>query len=208
MEESNPVAGENVFSVGVGGASSAKEGRSEGLEFFDGVQIGGALFGYKAAVQITADADVFGVAGDLADMVDVVDDGFEGGGVLLWGGLSWNPAGEQHPGVKGDSDDGASLDEKADLWVVELALVRRGGTAGGMTGPNGAVEKFETFLKIFVCEVSDVENDSHLIHFVEKVSSTGGEDSFGIRAGGVDSSSIMRKTNGAKAVGIGFGQVV
>lgn len=77
--------------------------------------------------------------------------------------------------------------------------MRREGAAVGMAGPNGAVEAFETFLKSFVCEVSDVKNDSHLVHFVEKVSSAIGEASFGVCAGGVGSGSIVRKANGAEA---------
>ena len=114
VEEANPVLGKNVFDVGVGVASLAEEG-SEGLEFFNGVQIGGALFGSKAAVQIAPDADVIGIAGDLTDMVDVADDGFKGGEVLLRGGLARNPTGDQHSGVEGDSDDGVALNELADL---------------------------------------------------------------------------------------------
>ena len=49
VEEANPVLDENVFGVGVGVAASAEEG-GEGLQFFNGVQIGGALFGSKASV--------------------------------------------------------------------------------------------------------------------------------------------------------------
>ena len=49
VEEANPVFRENVFGVGVGVAASAEEG-GEGLKFFNGVQIDGALLGSKAAV--------------------------------------------------------------------------------------------------------------------------------------------------------------
>lgn len=80
--------------------------------------------------------------------------------------------GEQHSGVEDDSDD-------------VVALVGCDGAAVGMAGPNGAVEAFEAFLESFVCEVSDVEDSSHLVHFVEKASSAGCEVSFGICAGGV-----------------------
>ena len=67
-----------------------------------------------------------------------------------------------------------------------------------MAGPNGAVEAFEALSESFVREVSDVKDDSHLVHFVEKVSSAVSKASFGICAGGVGSGSIVRKANGAE----------
>lgn len=129
------------------------------MEFFKGVQIGGALFGSKAAVQIAADSDVVG-------------DGLEGGEVLL-------------RRICSESSRGSNIRALRTIPMTALALVGCDGAAVGMAGPNGAVEAFEAFLESFVCEVSDVENSSHLVHIVEKASSAGCEVSFGICAGGV-----------------------
>ena len=65
------------------------------------------MFGSKASVHIAADADVFGVAGDLADMVD---DFFKRERAFVEGDFPGIQPGEQHPSVEGDFDDGAPLD--------------------------------------------------------------------------------------------------
>ena len=50
-----------------------------------------------------------GVAGELADVIDVVDDGLERDAGAIRRRLAAHPAGHQHPGVEGRADDGAAL---------------------------------------------------------------------------------------------------
>ena len=57
----------------------------------------------------------------------------------------------------------------------------REGAAVGMVCSNGTLETFEAFLESFVCGVSDVEDSSYLVHFLQpeatNAASTPGGDS-------------------------------
>ena len=58
------------------------------------------------------------VAGDLADVIDVVDDRLERHAGGLRRRFAADPAGHHHPGVERRADDRAALDQPLDLIVA------------------------------------------------------------------------------------------
>ena len=79
-------------------------------EIGDAVEIHGRLFRSVTAIKIGADADVSGVACDLADVIDVLADLFHLQVEVLWLGAMMRPAVNHHDGVKCHADHGASFD--------------------------------------------------------------------------------------------------
>ena len=73
--------------------AARREQRGEPGQIGDGVEVGRALFAAEPAVEIGADAAVAGVAGDLADVIDVIADGLERDAGALGRRLAADPAG-------------------------------------------------------------------------------------------------------------------
>src|SRR5262249_47585422 len=73
FEEAQPVAVKDGGDVGGRVAAGLKKG-GKFLQIGDGIELGGDLFGPEAAVEVGSDGDVIAVAGDLADVVNVVGD--------------------------------------------------------------------------------------------------------------------------------------
>ena len=126
--------------AGVGVAAAGQDLRQL-LEVGDPIQADGGLLGAEAAVEVAADRGVAAVAGELADVVDVVGDGLEADDLAR--GLAPDPAGREHPGVEGRADDGAALDQEADLLVAELPAVGDQGPAVVVAGQHRAAEDVE-----------------------------------------------------------------
>src|SRR4051812_29973750 len=66
-------------------------------------QLARRLFVAKAAVEIGAQGSMSGIAGKLAEMVDVIGERGQGYDIAL--SLSADPVGVEHPGVEGDAND-------------------------------------------------------------------------------------------------------
>ena len=75
-EEPQPVAVKHVVDR-IGGIAATCQNRVEFLQVAYAIEPGGGLLGAIAAVQVAADGRVVGVAGELADVVDVVGYGIE-----------------------------------------------------------------------------------------------------------------------------------
>ena len=82
-----------------------------------------------------------GVAGDLADVVDVVDQPIERHARVLRGAPPPLPARHDHPGVERNANHGAPLDQRADLIVGELPVVRHERAAVGVARPHRSAER-------------------------------------------------------------------
>ena len=82
-----------MASIVAGRIAAAGEDGVELLEVGDPIEADGDLLGAEAAVEVAADGGVPGVAGELADVVDVVGDGFEPDHLAR--GLAPDPAGER-----------------------------------------------------------------------------------------------------------------
>ena len=80
-------------------------------EVRNAVQVGDGLLGAEGAVEIAADPDVPRVAGDLADAVDVIDDGVERHAGPVGRRLATDPTRHEHPGVERGADHGAAADQ-------------------------------------------------------------------------------------------------
>ena len=62
--------------VGWGISSSGEHVRKQ-LQVGDGFKVVGALFLAKSAIEVGADADVQGISGNLANMIEVIDQYFK-----------------------------------------------------------------------------------------------------------------------------------
>ena len=89
-----------------------------------------------AAVEVAADADMVGVAGQFADVDDVVDEIVERDDLGLR--LALDPPRVDHPCVEGSADDTATGDDGRNLLVGELAAARDQGAAVVVARQHGA----------------------------------------------------------------------
>ena len=180
----------------------------QSLQVGDGVEIRGALLASEAAVEVGADAAMAGVAGELADVVDVLDHFLELELRGFGGGLSANPAGDHHPRIERRADDGAATEEFLELIVGELAVVRRQGAGIGVAGPDGSVEDVERFAEARVAEVRGVEDDLQPIHFRQKFASARADAAFGVGTEGVGAGAVVGGAKGAQSIGVAAFEVL
>ena len=73
-------------------------------------EVDDGLLGAEGAVEIAADAGVARVAGDLADVIDVVDERCRASRRPLAASSCRAPSRHQHPGVERRADDRATAD--------------------------------------------------------------------------------------------------
>ena len=147
----------------VGGVVTALLEQSGQLgEVGDGFEIGRGLLGAKAAVEIGADAAVACGAGELADVVNVIDHRVERDTGGLRCGLATHPAGSEHPGIECGTDDGIALGQREDHVVAELTIVRDEGAAVMMAGPDGAVVKFQRLPEGIVTKMRGIKDHAEL----------------------------------------------
>src|SRR5688572_12397488 len=144
-----------------------------------------------------------GVAGQLADMIQVIDQPLQDQAGGLRCRLAANPAGHHHPGIQSAADDGLSLDEGFDLFVGELAIVGHESATIGMTGPEATLKEIERLPKTFVAEMRHIENDAQPLHLREQFASARTETARGVRALRVNSRTIMRRPQGAESLRVG-----
>ena len=74
-------------------------------EVGDGFEVEGGLVFSEAAVEVGADADMVGVACELADVIHVVHDVGNLDAGFFGSGHTADPAGGHHPGVEGGTAD-------------------------------------------------------------------------------------------------------
>src|ERR1043166_2679261 len=130
-------------------------------------QIHRRLLAAKSAVEIGANARIPSAASDLANVIDVLDKLFQFQSNGLRGGLMTNPIRNHHPRIERCADDPTALRERLDLFVVQLALMRREHAAVGMACPPPAPIKNHPFPDCLVGEMRDVENETEPIHLAQ-----------------------------------------
>ena len=198
-QDAEEVAGKDALDVGLAPPAGAEMvGQLEDVG--DGLDLAGCLLVAEGSVEVGADANVPCGAGDLGDVVGVFGDVPEAGSGGFRGALAADPAGDDHPRVEGEADDGVALGEEAEVFVGELALMRDEGAAEVVAGPDGAVEEIEGFHEAFVAEVGDVEEDAEALHLAEEVASAGVEAAGGGGALRIDAGTVMGGANGSEAV--------
>ena len=85
------------------------------------IQVVWRLLSPVAAIQVGPNRDVAAVAGQLANIVDVVN--HVGHGYVFVGGVAHNPAGLEHPGIKGGPNHPIPLKNSVELVITELTLM-------------------------------------------------------------------------------------
>ena len=106
----------------------------------DRIQVHWGLFAAKCAVEIRAAAGVTRVAGDLANVINVVNDSLQLQTDRFRRRFPANPARHHHPGIERRANYRASLDQCLDLFVAELATVRHQRAAVLMARPDSTVK--------------------------------------------------------------------
>src|SRR6266540_3340529 len=142
-QQPQPVAMHHRGDIIRGVATRSQQSRQL-LKIGDRVEIERRLLATKAAIEISADRHMAAVASQLADMVDMIDDiaqrdSWVGGDVAR----SDHPGRPDHPGVERRADHPVARDNRADLLVVELALVRHQRAAVVVAGDHRAAITFE-----------------------------------------------------------------
>ena len=169
---------------------------AELLQVGDGVQIAGALLAPKPAVQVAADGGVMAVAGELADVVDVIDD--VGQCDLLVRGVPNDPPRLQHPGVECDADHTIALHDGVQLLVPELALVGDQGPAVVVAGEHGAGVAIHGLPECGVRKVREVEDYAQPVHLCEQRLAQWPEAAICRRAARVAPRAIVRRSQDAQ----------
>ena len=119
------------------------------------------LLGSVTAIEIGADPDVGGSAEKLTVVIEMVGQGLERClGLVTFGCDATLPAGDNHPYVEGEADDGAALGQSLYLIVGELARVIDKSPTIMVARPDGALKEIEGLPKGLVAEVGGVENET------------------------------------------------
>jgi hypothetical protein len=205
-EEAEEVFAEDAGDVVLAVAAGAEEG-GDFLEVGDRLEVERGLLGAEGAVEVAAEADVAGVADELAVVIDVIDESGEVELRRLRGGLATYPVWHHHPRVEADADDGAAGGEGAELVVGELALVRDERAGIMVTGPDRAAVAVEGLPEAVVAEVGDVEDEAEVIGGAEEIEAARGEGAGGTGALRVDAGAVVRGAEGAEAIGVGAREV-
>src|SRR2546429_6533300 len=99
-------------------------------------------------------------ARDLANMVDMLDDFLQGQTRALRRRLLAHPAGDQHPGIQRRANHRAALDERLDLLVAELPIVRHERATILVACPHRTGEQIKRFPEAVIAEMCHVEYDA------------------------------------------------
>ena len=134
----------------------------------DGLEVRGRLFASERAVEIAADADVPRAAGDVADVVDVIDERLERHAGSLRRRHAALPARIEHPRVQRDADHRAARGQRANLVVAELAVVRHQRAAVVVAGPDAPAEGVERFPEAVVAQVGGVQDEPEAVHLLQQ----------------------------------------
>ena len=164
----------------------------------------GRLLAAVAAVQVGADAAVPRVAGQLADVVHVVDHVRQLHAGLLRRGLAAHPAGHHHPGV--ERARRSPRRARSSALICSSVNCRWSGTSArqllwlAQTGPS---KHFQRLPKALVAQVRGVEDDAQPLHFGEQFAAEAVSPPAGVRARRVAARAVMRRAERPQARGVG-----
>jgi len=121
----------DAFDVACVIAAPSKQVRNS-LQIRNRVQFARRLLGAETAIQIAADPAVPRVAGQLADVIDVVDEALHADQRIV--DFTRDIIREKHPGIEGGADHRVAGQQRLNLPVGKLAVTWPQGTAVVMTG--------------------------------------------------------------------------
>src|SRR5262245_16775767 len=112
-QKAQKVAGEDTVDILRTVAAAGERLRQRG-HIGDAVEVHGSLLGPVTPIEISADADVPGVPGNLANVVNVLADLLYLQVEILGLGTMMSPSVNHHDGIEGHADYCTSLDQCAD----------------------------------------------------------------------------------------------
>ena len=142
-------------------------------------------------------------AGELADVVEVIDDRLDLDARFQRRRFAADPAGDHHPGVERGADHGVAADQFLELLVAELPLVGHEGPAVVVAGPDRPVVEVQRLPERLVGEVGDVEDDSQPLHFAHQVAPGRRQAAAGAGAWAVAARAVVGRADRPQAAGVG-----
>ena len=157
----------DLLDVGLAVPTPAQQRRQIG-QVGDRVHVGRALLAPERAIQVGPDGTVPRVAGQLANMIDVIGDRFS-----VTPAPSGCVAPRTHPGTSIQASKAAPMTASraissricsSENWRLCATSVRQ----FEWLGPDCSVEMIEHIAEAIVAEVCGVENDTELLHFAKQ----------------------------------------
>ena len=136
-----------------------------------------------------------GVAGNLADVVNVVDQSIECDARAFRSAPPPLPARHDHPRVERRADHGAPLHQGADLIVGELPVVRHERTAIGVARPHRSAECGERLPEARVAEMRCVEDHTEPLHLPQQLPPADADSAISVRAVCVRSRTVVCRSD-------------
>ena len=124
------------------------------------------MFRAEAAVEVAADAAVLGVAGHLADVVNMVHRVLKSRVVRLRDAN--DPALGEHPRIQRQADHRAALNQRLDLFVGQLPISRNQRPAVVVARQYRTLIHLQRFPERLIGQVRHVEDHAALIHLAQK----------------------------------------
>jgi len=108
-----------------------------------------------------------GVAGQLADVVDMLEQSLQLKTDGLGRRLAAHPARRQHPPIQCHADDRVPLDERLDLFIGKLAVMRNKRATVGVAGPDAPFKVVKRLPKTLIAQMRCIENNAKSFQFLE-----------------------------------------
>jgi hypothetical protein len=121
FEEAHPITAHDGLNIGFFVTSLAHESGYP-LDVNNCVQISGTLFRAVASVKVTSNRGMASIAGELTNVVNVIDNGFEADYGIR--GFSRDPLWIQHPGIERNANHCVALNQTPKLIIGKLPITR------------------------------------------------------------------------------------
>lgn len=131
------------------------------------IQVSGGLFAAEAAVEVTADRSMPTISRELANVINVIRDLCERDAFIVL--RTACPAGAEHPVVEGNTNHAIPRDDRMDLFIVKLALMRNKRATIVMACKHGTFETVHGFPECLIRKMREVKQDSKPVHFPEQL---------------------------------------
>src|SRR5438552_7914920 len=135
------------------------------------------------------------ISGDLTDVVNMFRHFGKSHPRAGGSAFSFDPTRPEHPGIERRPDDRAPLDQRRDLVVAELTMVRHQRASVPMAGPDRTVEVVLSFPKTFIAKMGRIENDPEPVHLLQQFAAGAPEPSRRIGALRIRARAIMGRAN-------------